>query len=352
MAFALYPSLASLARLPVTPVLRCPRVYAGGCATPATAVPTTYMYSSMPKNADGSYVCSAATSCPSTTSKSPTAGYVATCPTPPGALVTTGFAVGTEYSGVPCSVTTATVGYSEATYVNKLGYCASASNGAGTMLLVNAYGPTSGTPSGYVMSTFYNNSVNCAGTTSSSTYYAIGKCPSTWTSSNGNFLVYSVAATVPAPPTGDLAVYNYANAATCAATDSSQIIGAAFYSYPPQFTQTATCYNSYSNDSSSGAYAFIRNYCGPQAFVASSAPSGGFIIIRQYSVRYTLIVFSSHHGRSRLVSLPCVVFFILRTLPARRRRSIAPFIKSVCASRQASTRRCGPPWSPPLAVPQ
>ena len=240
-----------------------------------------YSFVLLTPNADGSYECSASVNCPQT--KLPTAGYVSTCPTPPGALVTTGFAVSTEYSGVPCAATTAT-GYS---VVRKLGYCIAGYKlgyEAGTMLLVNAYGPTSGAPSGYVMRTFYSNSVTCAGSTSRSTYHLTGKCPSAWTSSNGYFSVHSVAATVPTPPSNDIAVYDYASAAACAATDASQIVGAWFNGFGlGNYTQTSKCYNTKSNFPLSSGN--DRNYCGPQAFVAtSSAPSGGFVVLRQYTV--------------------------------------------------------------------
>jgi hypothetical protein len=182
--------------------------------------------------------------------------------------------------------------------VKKLGSCI-ADKAAGAMLLVNAYGTAAnGATGGYVMKTLYSHSTVCNGTVSSSSYYPTGKCPSTWTPANGKLLVYSVAATVPTPPTNDIAVYDYASAATCAATDASQIVGATFLPYPPQYTQTAKCYNSFANNSASGAYANNRNYCGPRAFVASStAPSGGFIITRLYSVR---LVVSSHYSFHRL----------------------------------------------------
>jgi len=196
--------------------------------------------------------------------------------------VNTGFAVSTEYSGVPCAAATAT----GTSVVHKLGYCTAGYKlgyEAGTMLLVNAYGPTSGASSGYVMRTFYSNSVSCGGTTSRSTYHPTGKCPSAWMggSSNGYFSVHSVAATVPTPPTRDIAVYSYASAAACAATDASQIIGATFNDFGlGNYTQTSKCYNTDFPPSSGND----RNYCGPQAFVASSAPSGGFAVYRQYSV--------------------------------------------------------------------
>jgi hypothetical protein len=91
--------------------------------------------------------------------------------------------------------------------------------------------------------------------------------------------VYSVAAVVPTPPARDIAVYNYASAAACAATDASQIIGATFNDYGlGNFTQTSKCYNADFPPSSGND----RNYCGPQAFVASS--SVGFIVLQQYTV--------------------------------------------------------------------
>jgi hypothetical protein len=293
-----------------------------------------FEYSLINKYADGSYACSAYVYCPS--AKSPASGYISTCPTPPGAPLTAGFAVGTEYSGVPCSAATTATGSS---IISKLGYCTAGYKlgyAAVTSQLVNAYGPSSGAPSGYVMRTFYTDSAACAGSTSYSIYYLTGKCPSAWTSSDGYFSVYSVAAAVPTPPTRDIAVYNYASAAACAATDASQIIGATFYDFGlSNYTQTSKCYNT--NSTVKGTY--NRNYCGPQSFVSSNAQSGGFVVVRQYAVSPCCFLPSS----SCSISFSRPDFLTGRTQRVRWRPREASSPSWACVNRWQATLRRGSP---------
>ena len=249
----------------------------GGCAS---GVITLFHINTLNQGPDGSYYCSGETQCTSKLS-----GFISTCPVPTGTLAT-GYAQSSYFNNVSC--TAANIDPNPGTQFYKLGACDPGTSqtypgqnypNRWSSSMITGYTSAGGTT--VFVQTSYQTT-NCGGIAQNyRRYYPAGYCPATWSMSY-SFSQYSLVSTLPTAPVGSISEFDYANAAACAATDSTQIVRATYSTsgkvLPANYTQTTKCYNPYPQGNPGPA--LTRTFCGPQTFTSTT---GGFIVLKYYA---------------------------------------------------------------------